>query len=205
MDNNPENNQWLRELAEVAESCYVRDLAANLMTTDITASDFSSTIIMTHGELREKNDAIDKTKTTYIQGLKEDFADRFPRFDELPPCVRVEIWKLAQPQDRVIEMRISRKAKSTVFDLLDPEFPVLLHVNRESRGETMRSYQRVFLDSTKQEYLQRPLYFNPMADTLFIRSGPEDALAELRRQVLENLSDKKVVKRLAVDQWAVQV
>lgn len=102
----------------------------------------------------------------------------FVRFKDLPPELRLMIWRHAFPPGRHfdidshwVERRRSRSAEtssqlpSTIRPT--PEFPVTLFVNYESRHETLRHYHMISpQDCFGQMCKAKPFWINPRKDSL---------------------------------------
>ncbi|KAG6082192.1 hypothetical protein E4U16_006458 [Claviceps sp. LM84 group G4] len=105
----------------------------------------------------------------------------FPLFSQLPPELRLKIWKLNLPTTRVVPMSCSVASPSLRDAPLcttnhqffagctsDASVPVNLHVCAESRADTLKHFQPAF------GFARWPghIYFNPASDILYF--GPQD-------------------------------
>ncbi|KAG6110329.1 hypothetical protein E4U31_006033 [Claviceps sp. LM219 group G6] len=103
-----------------------------------------------------------------------------PLFSQLPPELRLKIWKLNLPTTRVVPMSCSVASPSlrdAPLCTTDPFFagctsdasvPVNLHVCAESRADALKHFQRAFGFAR----LPGHIYFNPASDILYF--GPQD-------------------------------
>ncbi|QSS66997.1 hypothetical protein I7I51_03209 [Histoplasma capsulatum] len=88
---------------------------------------------------------------------------------ELPPEIRILVWKNALPNRRVL--RISElpasgyEPREKMFCSARP--PVLLHICRESREVALAHFRPFFSEKCGSE-MPRPIYFRPKLDILYI-------------------------------------
>lgn len=97
-------------------------------------------------------------------------------FPRLPTELRLRIWRLAFPRGRHVslctESELSRADLSLFHDgILTEPLPITLHINSESRAETLRHYQILYWSGVPEEYqgkntgmFDRPLVINPKTD-----------------------------------------
>lgn len=118
----------------------------------------------------------------------------FHLFSLLYTELRFKIWKYAL-EPRIVSIRYnptSRKCESPT------PLPALLHVNRESRYETLRLYPLLFATPTAPSHIP----FNPMLDTPYFprrgQMGYDETLRDFRT-FLANPSDLNIVRRVALD------
>ncbi|KAG6212822.1 hypothetical protein E4U35_000043 [Claviceps purpurea] len=103
-----------------------------------------------------------------------------PLFSQLPPELRLKIWKLNLPTTRVVPMSCSVASPSLRDAPLcttnqffagctsDASVPVNLHVCAESRADALKHFQPSFGFAR----LPGHIYFNPASDILYF--GPQD-------------------------------
>ncbi|KAG5947431.1 hypothetical protein E4U60_003081 [Claviceps pazoutovae] len=103
-----------------------------------------------------------------------------PLFSQLPPELRLKIWKLNLPTTRVVPISCSVASPSLRDAPLcttnqffagctsDASVPVNLHVCAESRADALKHFQRAFGFAR----LPGHIYFNPASDILYF--GPQD-------------------------------
>jgi hypothetical protein len=92
----------------------------------------------------------------------------FPKFPKLPPELRNTIWEMMLPPPRVIRILAHWEENTSQpgaqLKAEDASVPVVLHVNKESRGSAERFYTLTFWNQ-----LQRgPIYFDFNRDTMFL-------------------------------------
>ncbi|KAG6208094.1 hypothetical protein E4U50_003475 [Claviceps purpurea] len=111
-----------------------------------------------------------------------DILDNYiqPLFSQLPPELRLKIWKLNLPTTRVVPMSCSVASPSLRDAPLcttnqffagctsDASVPVNLHVCAESRADALKHFQPSFGFAR----LPGHIYFNPASDILYF--GPQD-------------------------------
>ena len=120
----------------------------------------------------------------------------FVRFPKLPPELRREIWKLALPGTRIIEVtseddyysreRGYRKLR------LSCDMPVLMHVCRESRQVALEKYT---VNLAGERFPNDCARIDPREDTIFIPLR-EDSLLSMEQLSKEALS---TIQFLAID------
>ncbi|KAF2268080.1 hypothetical protein CC78DRAFT_576629 [Lojkania enalia] len=159
----------------------------------------------------------------------------FPHFSLLPKELRLKIWQHALERDRIIKVRIgahpsvlelrlaehSGRAPRPDIQILgsygDSErhrvivtagqtMPTLLHVTRESRGESLRFYRVhipcAFADPNGNEKGSGTLYFNPEHDFMLINPQwpVKDSLIDFLYHLKTKLDPRGVgLRRLAID------
>ncbi|KAH8589868.1 hypothetical protein B0O99DRAFT_636017 [Bisporella sp. PMI_857] len=84
----------------------------------------------------------------------------FSPFPHLPFEIRSKIWSLAQPQPRVISLQHDRHYHKCASKA---PLPAIFHVCRESRNETLKSYNLLFTAG-----IRSGTYFNFDIDTLYL-------------------------------------
>ncbi|KAK6062356.1 hypothetical protein SCUP234_07264 [Seiridium cupressi] len=131
----------------------------------------------------------------------------FPKFNELPPELRIKIWQAAIPEARTIIVNSPHAHKKNASQSLEDalvqnddvtetwtsqtQIPVLLHVNAEARHEALKHYQL----SLGVGQHQPRIYIDFSRDTLFLGS------AELQPQcssLWSKTRDMEKIERLAV-------
>jgi hypothetical protein len=154
-----------------------------------------------------------------IPKLTSDNQHFFPR---LPPEIRIKIWNLSLPGPRIVEVRcgsdtISNKCPNgpgliSLVSLFgdgteggagcrsSAPLPVTLHVNRESRAETLRAGYRPMFGVAG-----RPgrVYFHPTQDVLYFGrkgTGLMGPHAQYRTVFALCEGDLACVRRIAVDE-----
>ncbi|OJD27146.1 hypothetical protein ACJ73_01454 [Blastomyces percursus] len=119
------------------------------------------------------------------QQLRYQQATCFPLM-ELPPEIRVLVWKDALPNRRVL--RISELPASgyepgeKMFCSARP--PVLLHVCVESREVALAHFKPFFREKCESK-MPRPIYFRPKLDILYIDVRTPDDISEEYPEVNE--------------------
>jgi hypothetical protein len=84
--------------------------------------------------------------------------NHFPLFGFLPEELRIMVWRAAFPRKRTVQVELS---PSFVILHSHTPPPLTLHINRESRLETLKFYIPL-LDPCPR----RPIYFHPSLDTV---------------------------------------
>jgi hypothetical protein len=125
----------------------------------------------------------------------------FHLYPDLPPEIRRVTMRYTYPGPRIVELRFSEQVNSTQYDLVCEELPVALHVCKEWRNETMKSYPRLF--EHRQCRRGCPTFFNPRIDTLHLRDDypfiPGFGLGRCKQieKTLKILPDKEMVRKLS--------
>jgi hypothetical protein len=98
----------------------------------------------------------------------DDAFTQFPLFGELPKELRIMIWRAAFPRNRTIQVELSPR-----FEILHSHTPppVTLHINRESRSETLKFYVSLLNPCPR-----RPILFHPALDTVYFHRCKNDPL-----------------------------
>lgn len=104
----------------------------------------------------------DPNQVLYIQLGKP--LDVFERFPKLPTEIRLKIWRLSFPEGRNMCLDTSYIFEGFLEDWykhhLRRPFPIALHINQESRSETLRHYVILYQSdvspSLKKTYGRRP-------------------------------------------------
>lgn len=137
----------------------------------------------------------------------------FTKFSELPPEIRLKIWKMSLPGSRILRMRclsgvglkVSRGKSIFRRRLLFPSNSldglVMLHVCREARAVVRRHFDLLpnrneSVQPKKGLNLEYPLYYDCSADTLYF-----DALKDLGFFTFRNFNgNAKIgsIRRIAV-------
>jgi hypothetical protein len=115
--------------------------------------------------------------------VKLRYPTEFPRLKDLPPELRIQIWLHAFPPGRHFDLDTyvlfnEMHPKGITFDdhrmpsLLNPDPPVTLFVNRESRQENLRHYCIIFpegyyLCKSRVNFKIKPLCLNSSKDSLY--------------------------------------
>lgn len=110
---------------------------------------------------------------------EEHSPSTFVLFPKLPPELRIKIWRLTIPTDRVVKILAGGYALDPPDSYVDKEgntdgrhcfktrstetIPILLHINRESRAEGLRIYELCL--GTRFLY---PVYFNFVNDAIHL-------------------------------------
>ncbi|KUJ06791.1 uncharacterized protein LY89DRAFT_743429 [Mollisia scopiformis] len=102
----------------------------------------------------------------------------FTCFPELPAELRLMIWRLTFPKERKVGLLMmtftsTKKRKSLHSKQLNEPLPVSLHINHESRIETLTHYQIFYRSDVGDieplaEPYDRPLCVNTTLDTLVL-------------------------------------
>ena len=125
----------------------------------------------------------------------------FHLYPDLPPEIRRMIMRYTYPGPRMVELRFSEQVNSTQYDLVCEELPVALHVCKEWRNETTKSYPRLF--GHRQCRRGCPTFFNARIDTLHLRDDypfiPGFGLDRCKQieDTLKILPDKEMVRKLS--------
>lgn len=138
-------------------------------------------------------EALSIQQSTHID---KTLSSAFTLFLQLPIELRLKIWRHARPSPRVIELFWECSLKTSANSCTPA--PILLHVCREPRTETLKMFQLVLRnsdDSTVAKWTKdyrRPIYIDPACDTLFIKrsedSPPlEDLVEEFHKDLLGGL------------------
>ncbi|PMD53452.1 uncharacterized protein K444DRAFT_147887 [Hyaloscypha bicolor E] len=92
----------------------------------------------------------------------------FPKFSKFPPELRNTIWELMLPPPRVIRILAHWEENTSQpgaqLKAEDASVPVVLHVNKESRGSAKRFYTLTF----ENQLHRGPIYFDFNRDTMFL-------------------------------------
>jgi 2EXR family len=104
----------------------------------------------------------------------------FTLFPKLPLEIRRKIWS-STFEKRHIDLDIRSLFRGIMGDQEESEappvpfLPATLHVNQESRGETLRKYHAVYIPSTlfnSEDRMYSPGWINPSLDSIFFRHAP---------------------------------
>lgn len=99
----------------------------------------------------------------------------FVIFSGLPLEIRLHIWKLSIPQGRILLFRVKNlrlgenAGRSSFFHRLPA--PNILHVCREARKETLKSFRRESYGTGTDGGIYDGDWWNPSRDTVFIPSS----------------------------------
>lgn len=112
------------------------------------------------------------SKTPQILTPPRPGAKTFHKFNELPPEIRILIWKHAQPETRILYLGPNGGASDSFKSIPAAPHPVTLFVNTESREETKKTYKAsaTTMPSGKERYV----FYNIDKDVLIepnINSG----------------------------------
>ncbi|KAF8855908.1 hypothetical protein BDZ45DRAFT_692266 [Acephala macrosclerotiorum] len=152
-----------------------------------TKAKISPRNIDTEYENPTNNVTTDIMNTVSLRGTEEQQPE-FPLFEKLPDEIQITIWRMSF-KPRFVDLRFSRKAQSTQYDL-SASLPVALHVNTLSREESKKHYKILFVN----KYCQRATYFNAEIDTLQVMNGSGYQFS----RVLQHLPDKEKLKKLCM-------
>lgn len=165
------------------------------MLTCISAFKLTTAMSFTEDKLSEP---MSQTPTFYEcwkrlmrQILREHDLTKFTLFPDLPSELRIKIWALAQPGPRIIKVMKNELMYGGVSSATSP--PVLLHVCRESRYETLKVFSLLLEGSTTfalhpvEDDVPQSIYVNPKIDTVFIS---DDYVARCDRVFLGPMIDK---------------
>lgn len=98
----------------------------------------------------------------------DDSFTQFPLFGHLPDELRIMIWHAAFAHNRTVQVELS-----PTFLILHSHTPppVTLHINRESRAQTLKFYIPLL-----EPCPMRPIYFHPALDTVYFHRHECDTL-----------------------------
>jgi hypothetical protein len=92
----------------------------------------------------------------------------FPKFSKFPPELRNTIWEMMLPPPRVIRILAHWEENTpqpgAQLKADNATVPVVLHVNKESRGSAKRFYTLTF----ENQLHRGPIYFDFNRDTMFL-------------------------------------
>ncbi|KAE9368032.1 hypothetical protein N431DRAFT_348846, partial [Stipitochalara longipes BDJ] len=110
--------------------------------------------------------------------------ENFTIFSNLPIELRLNIWGHSLPRLRVFEIQWSQQYKAWQFVMESkPSMPPLHEVNKEARGELLRSYKAISLEArADSQVIPKPApsfrcFFSPARDTLYIVTAPGSKIA----------------------------
>ncbi|PMD42162.1 hypothetical protein L207DRAFT_631995 [Hyaloscypha variabilis F] len=98
--------------------------------------------------------------------LDQTFAITFHKFPQLPPELRVMIWRFVSktPRTLTLDWAIKKRGAPMVIEHFAKTVPAVLHISHESRSTAARHYE--FYYSSRLNI--KPLYINFNVDTLMI-------------------------------------
>lgn len=104
--------------------------------------------------------------------------ETFTCFSRLPPELRRIIWEFTFPGKRLIDLTLRRggSTKNIFQQPADPQLPIGLHVSRESRLFTLKTYHIISQQQPIHTYKNkfkpgiRPICFDPLVDVFCIDS-----------------------------------
>jgi 2EXR family len=88
----------------------------------------------------------------------------FSKFSELPPELRLKIWRLSEPEVPTTSRTIGFIADNKGYIRAFAKIPTLLHISHETREETRKDYQLSFPEVCGG----RPVYINFKIDKLYM-------------------------------------
>lgn len=102
--------------------------------------------------------------TTECDSTVTGLASTFSNFLELPPELRIQIWRMALPRQRLVTIVSEFDRKSWTWNVRVETQPVqLLYVCQESRAEALREYTQLKFSNFKGACI----YINWFHDTIF--------------------------------------
>lgn len=130
--------------------------------------------------------------------------DKFTLFPNLPPELRIMVWRHTFPKPRIIFLDhvCNTKTRLEIQQTLGIEnfqmFPTTLHVSKESRGETLKMYHVVY-----SRWARHTLCFDPVRDFVSISFVMLQAISHsLREYFLEIDFERAYLKSIrSLDIW----
>jgi hypothetical protein len=129
--------------------------------------------------------------------------DEFQLFQKLPPELRIQIWKEACIEPRIVEVvfhtyihfSVQENETYSIFTTQTPA-PAVLHVCPEAREEGLKHYTRIFrIAPIAPDYWRdRVIYINSAKDTVCLTFGHNHA-----RRLIED--DYALVAGLLQERW----
>jgi hypothetical protein len=129
--------------------------------------------------------------------------DEFQLFEKLPPELRIQIWKEACMEPRIVEVvfhtyihfSVPENETYSIFTTQTPA-PAVLHVCPEAREEGLKHYTRIFrkVPIAPDYWRDRVIYINPAKDTVFLTYGHNHA-----RRLIED--DYALAAGLLQERW----
>jgi hypothetical protein len=105
---------------------------------------------------------------------QERSLENFTLFPYLPTELRLAIWRKILPPPRLfnLEQECASLFRCQRSHYHHPHLPVTLRINRESRDETLRHYQIIYIENTGSlgTTKKKPMLFGPRRDMVFLRS-----------------------------------
>ncbi|KAL2064475.1 hypothetical protein VTL71DRAFT_4969 [Oculimacula yallundae] len=139
----------------------------------------------------------------------------FNCFGKLPLELRLMVWRLAFPRGRYVNFNDKIRL---CMGLEDPDStrtrgteshcPLLatLHTNQESRNETLKHYSVMLRPNTSYYQGIRPLYYNPVLDTVFL--SPQDGIESLNAVSQLQYAAPKLfglIETLEIRSWMIRL
>lgn len=144
--------------------------------------------------------------TTAPSSHNEESERSFTLFANLPPELRLEIWRIVANQPRILEVedygRINQGVHGRIIKMGQQarKPPAIMSVNVESRYEGIRFYSWVTFDSWEPSAFhesKRYIFYNPHADVIYF--GAHTCLRTLNRFFRRNRGDRPEILRIAVE------
>ncbi|CZR55835.1 uncharacterized protein PAC_05723 [Phialocephala subalpina] len=122
----------------------------------------------------------------FAEGRTSKDFDDFQLFPRLPIELRLSIWRLSFPEARHVSLDTGFGGDSSIWvhsfrENVEHPLPITLHINHESRAETLRHYTILFIGDlprfqNTEKRFDRPCWFDLSRDSLWLEAEGLESL-----------------------------